>query len=141
MTKIRQWCSGVLLAWAQWIIDFVRAWRVREERFVNTVPAVPPLAEFEPPPRVYDRREVVLPSGRFAAMSPITWMDVLSATNPNDPSSLWFVTRLAISCVAIDGVPVTAVQVLHLEASEFSPIASMLNQEAVSVSAFSKGVA
>lgn len=92
----------------------------------------------ESPVRHYNRREVVLPSGRFAAMSEVRWADVIVA---HDENGLVMMTKLAAQCVAIDGEPLTLEQALQIEAREMYPIVGMLAQEASELVKHAKGIA
>lgn len=90
------------------------------------------------PVRYYNRREVVLPSGRFAAMSEVRWADVIVA---QDDNGLVMLTKLAAQCVAIDGEPLTLEEALHIDAREMYPIVAMLGQEASELLKHAKGIA
>lgn len=97
-----------------------------------------PAPKFVPPARTYDKREVVLPSGRFASMATITWADLVVTHNQN---AMLFVSALATRCVAIDGVPMTEADVMVMPASEFFPIAMMLGDETKGLNTLARGIA
>ena len=79
--------------------------------------------------------EVVLPSGRFAAMREPLVADLLAARTIPHPD-----IALAIRTVQIDGEPLTMDQVLGMTAEEYMPIYNMIEAYAVKVGKFKKGI-
>ncbi len=109
-------------------------------RFLRIAPVeAPPVMPAPSGPavdRVYTRREIVLPSGRFASMSPILVIDVVLSKDPDD---LVHMVKLASCCVAIDGVPLSLTDAFHMEGSEFIPVITMLQAESQSMNSIAKG--
>lgn len=99
--------------------------------FADTQPAAPALST----PREYNRREIVLPSGRFASMSPIFVCDLIRVQSLE---GLPLIAVLCSFCVAIDDEPLTIERVMAMEAAEFSPISAMVSEEGQKANAWKK---
>lgn len=67
-------------------------------------------------------REIVLPSGRFAAISRIRAVDLLVSLRADFPEA-----ALVASVVTIDEKPLTYVEALNMDAEEFAPLMSELS--------------
>lgn len=82
-------------------------------------------------------KEIVLPSGRFAAFRPITWGDVIASYSDSSPRMM---ATLASLICQIDGAPLTVELVIEMEISEFVPIVNIIT-EMMPKDFASKGVA
>lgn len=82
-------------------------------------------------------REVVLPSGRFATLRPITWWDKAICANA---SSDMLVLGIATRVVTIDGEPLTFQQAQEMEIAEANPLISLICEELIA-GIRSKGIA
>jgi hypothetical protein len=76
--------------------------------------------------RVVNVKEVVLPSGRFASVRPITLGDVTAAHAENPYLML---ARLAPLTTKIDGSPLTPEMFLEMEMDDFFPIQELLTAD------------
>lgn len=83
--------------------------------------------------------ELVLPSGRFASIRPITWMDRAQSFDPGEPIDFWLM-RLATRCVLIDGEALKMEEFARMELTEANPIINALT-DMVSAAFKSRGVA
>lgn len=82
-------------------------------------------------------KEIVLPSGRFASLRPITWWDkVLCA----DPKTDVVVMGIACRVVTIDVAPLTLQMAQEMELAEANPIIEAICQELIA-GYQSKGIA
>lgn len=82
-------------------------------------------------------REVVLPSGRFATLRPITWWDKAICANA---SSDLLVLGLACRVVTIDGEPLTFQQAQEMELLDANPLIGLICDELIA-GMKSKGIA
>lgn len=82
-------------------------------------------------------KEIVLPSGRFASIRPITWWDKVICSNP---STDVLVTGIACRVVTIDGEPLTFAQAQEMHVAEANPIISSICEELIA-GIKSKGIA
>lgn len=85
-----------------------------------------------------NKREVVLPSGRFASIKAMTWGDVVVCYDQN---AMAMSAKLASRMVSIDGQPVTLDQVMEMEACEYFPINEIICKEIVEAMKFKDGIA
>jgi len=83
-------------------------------------------------------KEIVLPSGRFATLRPITWRDRVITYSNTDLEAR--IMALACLVVKIDGEQLTKDQAGDMELSEAQPIIEVICQEMVA-GFQSKGVA
>ena len=81
-------------------------------------------------------KEVVLPSGRFATIRPITWFD--RAVSRDDNPEFW-IFRLALRVVQIDGNPLEFHQAAEMLIEEAQPIINVIANQ-LTVAAKSNGV-
>jgi len=81
-------------------------------------------------------KELVLPSGRFATIRPITWIDRV-VTRDDNPEAWIF--RLALRIVLIDGAELTVDQASEMVIEEAQPIINVIAQQLV-VASKSNGV-
>ena len=81
-------------------------------------------------------REVVLPSGRFATIRPITWLD--RAVSRDENPEFW-IFRLALRVVEIDGAPLEFAEAAGMLIAEAQPIINVIAAE-LTVAAKSNGV-
>ena len=88
-----------------------------------------------------EAREVVLPSGRFVNVRPILWGDLLVAFKRAGNDQMMVITVLAELCATIDGQPVSVDECARMEAQEFMPIMTLINDALSDVSLFKRGVA
>jgi hypothetical protein len=89
------------------------------------------------PPQVRTK-EVVLPSGRFASIRPLTWLDRVKTYSVVDLEER--LIRLAVRCVTIDGAPLSREQADEMELTEAQPIIEEICKAMIAGSQ-SKGVA
>lgn len=82
-------------------------------------------------------KEIVLPSGRFAAFRPVTWGDMITSYSANFYQMM---ATLATLICQIDGAPLTVEMVIEMEISEFMPIVNIM-AEMMPKDCASKGVA
>lgn len=73
-----------------------------------------------------DQKEIVLPSGRFAAFRPLTWRDRLFTWGLASVEER--ILALACRAVTIDGEPLTMEQALDMELEEAEPIIQAICQ-------------
>ena len=73
-------------------------------------------------------REVVLPSGRFAAVRDITWEDRVCTFDAN--TEFW-IFKLAGRVVKIDGENLTLVEAAQMTMTESNPIIEMIAAELI----------
>ena len=82
-------------------------------------------------------KELVLPSGRFAAMRPLMWVDRVLCWDENPESRI---LRMACRVVLIDGCELTVRDAMEMTLEEANPLIEMVMNAWVQ-SMKSKGVA
>lgn len=82
-------------------------------------------------------REIVLPSGRYARMRPLTWMDLVTSYDSNPFAML---AKLALSTVEIDGENMTADDISGMGMEDASPIMAMIGDAMLQAQKFQGGV-
>jgi len=69
-------------------------------------------------------KEVVLPSGRFAAFRKLRFGDFVISHDDNPHAML---AKLAEQTVTLDGEPISFEQIMEMDAGEFFPISKVLS--------------
>lgn len=85
------------------------------------------------------KREVVLPSGRFASMRTMTWGDLVACYDTVNVARMS--AKLAACLVSIDGQPLTIDQIMQMEAAEFFPINEIICKEITAALKYKNGIA
>lgn len=83
-------------------------------------------------------QEIVLPDGRFARFEPITWADMMVASDSN-PHAMYL--KLAARVVTIDGEHPTVSELMAMELDLFYPIISILEETVRKIVASTKSKA
>ncbi len=93
--------------------------------------------KYEPPVPEKGTREIVLPSGRYARMRPLMWLDMVQSYDENPFA---WMAKLAVRVIEIDGVCMSAEHVLEMDMMEAMPVLNMLSEALKEVYKFRGGI-